>query len=181
MTVYELWLPILAAGIATHVLSTIAWVALPHHKPEWQKLPGEDQLHDTLTKSVPAGQYIFPHARDGATANSESYQKKSQQGTGMLIIWRKPTSMGKAILLTLTGFMVVAFVIGYLASLALKPGAEFMKVFQFVTTAALLAHVSAHFPHVFWFRRKMAMELLDGVVFAIATGLCFAWLWPGIQ
>lgn len=178
MTVYDLWLPILASGLTTHVLSTIAWVVLPHHKPDWQKLPDEDKLHETITRSVPPGQYIFPFARDGETAKSESFQKKSEQGTGTLVIWNNPPNMAKAILQTLTAFMVIAFVIGYLASLALQPGAEFMKVFQFVTSAGLLAYVSAHFPFVFWFRRKMAMEIVDGVVFAIATGLVFASLWP---
>lgn len=178
MTVYDLWLPIIASGLATHILCTIAWVALPHHKPDWEKLPEEDQLHETLTKKVPAGQYIFPHAGDGETARSEAFKKKADQGTGMLIIWNKPTNMGQAILKTLTSFMIMAFVIGYLASLALKPGAEFIKVFQFVTTAGLLAYLSAHFPHVFWFRRKMAMEVIDGLVLAVAAGLIFAWLWP---
>lgn len=178
MSVYDLWLPILVAGIVTHVLSTISWAVLTHHRRDWQKLPDEDQLHDTLTKAVPAGQYIFPYAQDGETAKSENFQRKSQQGTGMLIVWNNPTNMGKAILQTLTGFMLVAIVIGYLASLALRPGAEFMKVFQFVTSAGLLAYVSAHFPFVFWFRRRIALEVLDGVIFSIATGLCFALLWP---
>lgn len=178
MTVYELWLPILAAGLATHVLCTIAWTVMPHHRPEWQKLPDEDRLHKTFTESVPPGQYVFPHARDGKTANTEEFQKKYQACSGMLIVWSSPTSMGKAILCTLTSLMVVAFVIGYLASLALPRGAEFIKVLQFTMTAGLLAHIAAKFPFVFWFRRKIILDVLDGVVYAVATGLIFAALWP---
>ena len=34
MTVYQLWLPIVATGVATRVWSTLAWTILPHHKPE---------------------------------------------------------------------------------------------------------------------------------------------------
>lgn len=178
MTVYDLWLPILVAGIVTHVLSTLAWVVLPHHRPEWQRLPDEDSLHATITKSVPAGQYIFPYARDGETVKTEQFQEKADQGTGMLIVWPTQTNMGKAILQTLISFLIIAFVIGYMASIALPRGAAFVKVLQFVTTAGLLAHVSAKFPFVFWFRRKIAMDVLDGVVFAVATGLIFAALWP---
>lgn len=179
LRVFDLWLPIVASGIATHVLSTLAWTVLPHHKPEWRHLPQEDQLHSLLTdKTVPPGQYIFPYAGDYQKVNTDEYRRKQEACSGMLIIWPTPTNMGKAIGLTLITFLIIAFVIGYLASLALPRGAEFQKVLQFVTTAGLLAHVSAKFPFVFWFRRKIAMDVIDGVVFALATGLTFAALWP---
>jgi hypothetical protein len=178
MNVYDLWLPILLSGLATHILSTLAWTVLPHHKPEWKRLPTEDQLHPLLMGQVPPGQYIFPFASDGKEAGTPAYQEKSRACSGMLIIWPGPTQMGKAIGLTLVTFMVIAFVIGYLASLGLDKGAEFMKVLQFVTTAGLLAHIAGTFPFVFWFRRKTMMCVLDGLAFALATGLIFASLWP---
>lgn len=179
MTVFELWKPILATGIATHVWSTLAWTALPHHKPEWTRVPAEDELQELIVhKQVPPGQYMFPFAEGGKDAATEEFQQKNAKCRGMLIVWADSLSMGKAIVQTLCWFILVAFTIGYLASLALVPGAPFGKVVQFVATAGLLAHVAAHFPHVFWFRRKMAMEVLDGVVQATLTGLIFAWLWP---
>ena len=179
MSVSDLWIPILLSGLATHILSTLAWTVLPHHKPEWKRMPEEDDLHRLLTeKKVPPGQYVFPFAEGGADAKSEAYQKKASACAGMLIIWPSPPNMGKAIAFTLATFMVIAFVIGYLASLALPPGAAFMKVVQFVTTAALLAHIAAKDRFVFWFRRRTAMDVVDGVAFAVATGLIFAALWP---
>lgn len=178
MRVLDLWLAILASGIATHVLCTLAWMAMPHHKKEWVGLPDEDTLHKTFSKSIPPGQYVFPFVADHAECKSEAYQQKIKACSGMLVIWPGPTNMGKAIGLTLLFFLVTAFVIGYLASLALPRGADFMHVFRFVTTAALLAHVAAKFPGVFWFRKKVAMDVLDGVVFALATGVIFAALWP---
>lgn len=175
MTVYDLWLPILASGLANHVLSTLAWMVMPHHKPEWKKLPIEDELTNLLTKhQTVAGQFIFPFGHDQKSPDGQARGKCQ----GMLVLWEKPVQMGQAIGLTLLSFLVIAFVVGYLASIALPRGAEFMKVLQFVTTAGLLAHVSANFPHVFWFKRKIAMEVLDGVIFALATGLIFAALWP---
>ena len=77
-----------------------------------------------------------------------------------------------------TFFFVAAFVIAYLASLGLSRGASFLDVFRFVTTAGLLTHCAGQFPGVFWFRRRVAMDLLDGVAYAVATGLIFAALWP---
>ncbi len=180
MKVFDLWLPIVASGLATHIWSTLAWMILPHHKPEWTKFPVEDELQDLMvSRSVPPGQYMIPHTQGGAEVASEEFQKKMNKSRGMFVVWPAgPMNMGKAIGCTLLFFFFAAFVIGYLASLALAPGASFGKVMQFVTTAGLMTYCAAHFPHVFWFNRKIAMEVLDGVVMAFLTGAIFAWLWP---
>jgi hypothetical protein len=179
MNTLDLWLPILLSGLATHILCTIAWTVSPHHKPEWTKLPAEPELLDLLhSRQIASGQFVFPFCADGKESQSPEFQEKQKKSRGMLVVWPAPVNMGSAILKTLTFFFIAAFTIGYLATLALEPGASFSKVFQFVTSAGLLAHVFAHFPHVFWFPRKMAMEILDGFVFAVVTGLIFAALWP---
>jgi hypothetical protein len=177
VSVIDLWLPILVTAIVTHVYSTLAWTALPHHKPEWIKIPDEDAAYPALEK-IPPGQYVFPHASCQKDFQSEAFQGKQKSRNGMLVIWNGPVHMGKAILQTLLTYIVVAFVIGYLASIGLTRGAEFMKVLQFVTTAGLLAHIAAKFPFVCWFRRRIVMEVLDGVIFALLTGVIFAALWP---
>ncbi|MEQ1828197.1 MAG: hypothetical protein ABL921_19715 [Pirellula sp.] len=182
MSVFDLWLPILLAGLASHVLSTIAWTVLPHHKPEWNRLPIENELQDLVQKhNVAPNQFMFPFAASGAECQTEEFKQKQAKCTGMLVLWSSPLHMGKAIGFTLAFFLVAAFVMGYLGSIALKPGAPFMRVFQFMTTAALLTHCAGIFPNAFWFRRRVAMELVDGCVFAIATGLIFAALWPNSQ
>ena len=179
MTVYELWLPILIAGLATHILSTIFWTVSPHHKPEWNVLPIEDDLIDLLdSKQVPANQYIFPFARTPDEMKDVQYQSKMGKCRGMLILWPSPPNMGAAIGKTLAFFFIAAFSVGYVASLGLEKGDTFAAVFRFVATVALLTHVYAKFPHVFWFQRQIGMEVLDGVVYAIATGLIFAAMWP---
>ena len=181
MSVFELWIPIVASGIAVHVLSTLAWTVLPHHRPEWQKLPVEDAFQDLIAdQKVPAGQYMIPFAASGKECNSEEYAAKDKKCRGMLVLWATPPNMGKAIGFTLLYFLFSSFLIGYLASIALAPGATFVRVFQFVFTTALLTFCAAHFPHVFWFRRKIAMELLDGLVFALASGTIYGLLWPAL-
>lgn len=172
MNVLDLWIPIVVTGIATHIISTLAWTVLPHHKPEWQKLPDREGLKAWIeAKGIAPGQYIFPHMSEGMDAMKEGC-------TGTLVLWDPPPSFGAAIAKTLTFFFVAAFVIGYIASHTLPAGSSFMEVFRLVTTVGLLTHCAAHFPGVFWFPKKVAMELLDGVAFAVATGLIFAALWP---
>ena len=179
MTVYDLMLPIAATGFANHIMSMLAWMTLPHHKQEWQELPIEDEFFDLVEeKNVPPGQYLFPHAENPDAMKSEEYQKKMNRVRGTMVLWEQPPNMLAPIRLTLSFFFIVAFVIAYLASLALEPGAEFMKVFQFVTTAGLLAHCAGVYPGVFWFKRKVAMDMIVTVAYAIVTGLIFAAFWP---
>ena len=74
MTVYDLWLPILLTGLATHLLSTLAWTVLPHHKPEWNQFPGEDDFQDLVqSQQVPPGQYMVPYCNDAKEMASESF------------------------------------------------------------------------------------------------------------
>lgn len=180
MTVWELWLPILVAGVATHIFSTLAWTVLPHHKPEMQGLnENEAGLTDLLvSSSVAPGAYLFPFPADMKGCSSEEFKQKQARCTGELVIWERPINMGAAIAKTLTFFLVTAFVIGYLASFSVPRGAEFLPVFRFATTAGLLAHCFAKFPHVFWFPKPIVMSLVDGVVYAVITGLAFGLLWP---
>lgn len=171
LSVFDLWLPILVAGIATHVLSTLAWTALPHHKAEWGTLPMGPV--DEAARSVgaqPGGQYVLA-AGDAATQDPSA-------GRGMLIYWRHTPSMGANIGMTLGYFLFAAFTIGYLASIAFPRGAAGIDVFRFTATAGVLTHVLAGIPTLIWFRRRCAMDLLDGVAYALATGASFAWLWP---
>ncbi len=180
MSILDLWLPILLAGLATHIASIVAWMFLPHHKPEWNKLPAEDDLLDLLDeKQVAANQYLFPYSDDHKEMSTPEFQEKMKtRCRGMLILWSSPPNMGKAISLTLAFFMVAAFAIGYLASIAFEPGANRLDVFRLVLMAGLLCHAAGPFPGVFWFRKFYAMEVLDGVVYALITAGLFAWLWP---
>ncbi|RLS51516.1 MAG: hypothetical protein DWH91_19025 [Planctomycetota bacterium] len=42
---------------------------------------------------------------------------------------------------------------------------------RFATTAALMTFCAAHYPHDFWFKRRMAMGRLDGGGMAVLTDL----------
>ncbi len=172
VSLLDLWLPILVAGIAVHVLSTIAWTAAPHHKPEWKPLPLDDDLKSLLEKHAtqPGEQYMLTTGEPG--------EMDPGKCRGMLILWRHAPSMGKNIVMTLTFFLFVALTIGYLASIALSKETTQLDVFRFTATAAFLTHVCAGIPTIIWFRRKFMMDLLDGLAYSLATGAAFALLWP---
>lgn len=172
VSLLDLWLPILVAGIAVHVLSTIAWTAAPHHKPEWKPLPMDDDLLAYLDKhaTLRGDQYLLSSGEPGDMDPGKCH--------GMLILWKHKPHMGKNIVMTLTFFLFTAFAIGYLASIALGKETTQLDVFRFTATAAFLTHVCAGIPTIIWFRRKFVMDLLDGLAYSLATGAAFALLWP---
>lgn len=172
ISLVDLWLPILAAWLATHVLSTLAWTVLPHHKPEWKHLPLEGDVGDALKSAgtAPGQQYLL--------STGESHDMDPGKCRGMVVLWDHTPSMGKNIGMTLAFFLFAATTIGYLASIALTRETSTLDVFRFTATAGVLAHVAAGIPTIIWFRRKFMMDLLDGLAYALATGAAFALLWP---
>lgn len=172
LSLLDLWLPILAAWIVTHILSTLAWTVLPHHKPEWKHLPHERGMDTALgAAGATAGeQYLL--------STGEAHDTDPSKCRGMVILWDHTPSMAKNIGMTLGYFLLVATTVGYLASIALPAEAAWLDVFRFTATAALLAHVFGGAPTVIWFRRKVLMDWIDGLAYSLATGAAFALLWP---
>lgn len=168
----DLWLPILVAWIATHVLSTIAWTALPHHRPEWRHLSAQGPMADAMAAAgtKPGEQYLISEGEEGDLDPGKC--------RGMLILWNHTPNMGANIGMTAGFFLFAAIAIGYLASIALTSETSSLDVFRFTATAGFLTHVAAGVPTIIWFRRKFLMDLLDGLAYALATGAAFALLWP---
>jgi hypothetical protein len=176
----SLWLPIIASGVALFFASWAAWMLLPHHKPEWQGLPNEEGLLQSLRSAgVPPGQYMFPYACKPEDWKNEEFKRRMETGpNGTLTIWKSPPSMGVNMACTLAFFTIANFVIAYLAGMALPPGADFMTVLRFVGTAGILTYGTANILNGIWFGRKMVADIVDGIAYGLITGLIFAALWP---
>ena len=50
VTISALWLPILLAGVAVFIASSIVHMLLPHHKTVWGTVPDEDGVMDALRR-----------------------------------------------------------------------------------------------------------------------------------
>lgn len=177
----HLWLPILASAAAVWIASAIAWMAVGHHKKDWKGLPNEDAFLDYVRSSgIPPGNYGFPHFAGGC--NTPEAKAKWERGPlGLLNVWGK-MSMGRNMVLTFIVYLVVSAVIAYLAYQVPMMGVSFKQTFRFVGTAGVLAYSFAFLPNGIWFQqypRTMAMNVIDGIVFGLITGLVFAALWPG--
>lgn len=179
MSVLNLILPILISTVVLFFASFLSWMVLQLHKKDWQKLQKEDDFIAAVRKcEIPEGSYMFPMAASHAEMKNEEFQRKFEAGPrGIVTVFGK-MNMGMNLVLTMIYFFVVSFMLAYLATIALKPGAPFLEVFRFVSTAGLMTFLSAIVQHAIWFRSRIVGHVIESIAYAAITGAIFAAMWP---
>lgn len=178
---FSLWLPILLAAAAAWFWSFLSWAALGLHKPESRAFPEEDRALDAIRAlKLPPGNYFFPWMEHGSR-DPKVMEKWHAGPAGKLSIWTPNISMPANMLATFMVNLVAAFLMAYVASVALPAGAPFARVFQVLGTMGVAVYSLSFLPNMIWFqggRRAMVMGVLDGVVQGLAGGAIFAAMWP---
>jgi len=127
---------------------------------------------------IPNGNYMFPCCETPAEMKSEEYTKKWEEGPRGIITLFPKVNMGKNLVLTFLYFLAVCFCLAYLATLAVEPGAEFMDVFRFVSTAGLMTFLAAVVQHAIWFHNRIVGHVIESIAYAATTGAIFGAMWP---
>lgn len=174
--IIDLWLPIVASGVAVWFASALGWMLLNHHAKDLKTLaPDAESAMVALLKShaVAPGVYGYP--------DFKTMKKTPPQGPiGLLRVWA-PLNMAKPMLFSVAWFLLTAAVMAYLGHAALPKGAEFAKVMQVMGTAGVLGFAFGGVVCDVWFqnaRRAMILNFVDGIVYGLIAGAIFAWLWP---
>ena len=179
MTVAHL-LPIALAAIALFFASFLSWMVFQLHKNDWRKVDRETDLMSAISAfNLREGNYLFPMAASNAEMQTPEFQAKYAAGPRGILNLMPKANMGVNLALTFLYFLAVSFVIGYLASIAFKPGTEFLHVFRFVATAAITIFLAAIVQHAIWFRMRITGHVIESVAYALITAAIFAGLWPG--
>ncbi|MEX2560057.1 MAG: hypothetical protein WD403_09085, partial [Pirellulales bacterium] len=121
----------------------------------------------------------FPCAETPAEMKSEEHVKKWEAGPCGVITVFPNVNMGRNLGLQFLYLLVVSFFLAYLAALAIQPGADFMTVFRFVSTAAFMAFLAGIVQHAIWFHARIVGHVIESVAYAAIAGAIFAALWPG--
>jgi hypothetical protein len=180
----QLWLAILLSGVAVFLVSSILHMALPLHKGDYKKMPGEADILDTMRAQKPSpGQYMFPCPESMADAQTPEMQEKYKHGpVGYAIILPNgPISMGKNLAMWFLFTLVVSFMTAYVGSFSLKAGATFMEVFRLTGTIAIIAYSVGYIPDSIWKGLSWSITakfMLDGLFYGLATAAVMGWLWP---
>lgn len=186
VSLFCLWLPILLSAIAVFIVSSIIHMFLGYHSKDFDKLENEDQVMDDLSKhNIKPGSYVMPYASSVKAMGSEDYKTKAEKGPvgHMTVLPNGIQNMGTSLLLWFLFALLVSFCAAYIASRALPPAACYLSVIRFVGASAFMGYSLALLQNSIWYKRKWRgtlLSMLDGLIYAIITGLIFAWLWPQI-
>ncbi len=178
----SLWLPMLVSAAVVFVASALVWMALPHHRSDYQKLPDEEAARATL-RGVAAGVYTIPYAQGAEAMKDPAFQARMVEGPVAIVTMKKagPPTMGPALVQSFVFYLVVSIFVAYLASRTLAPGAHYLGVFQVVGTATWLAYGFGGISDSIWFGKPWSHTvkcLFDALLYALLTAGVFGWLWP---
>lgn len=184
VSLYELWLAILVAGLLCWVASALIHMLVKYHNADYKKLPNEEAVSSALADQSPnPGLYTLPHCIDMKEMGEESMQKKFNDGpVAMIAIMPNGMPpMGKLLSQQILFFILGSVLIGYLASISISTNADFMMVFRQVFIASFLTYGWAQIPYSIWMGQPWAncvRFLIDALIYAVVTASTFAVLWP---
>jgi hypothetical protein len=180
----DLWLAILLSGVAVFLVSSGLHMIVPIHAKDHEKLPAEEGLLEAMRKGgLKPGNYMFPcpaSMKDMATP--EMQEKYAQGPVGFMMIF--PNGMpaiGKSLVQWLVLSLVVSTFVAYSTGLGHGAGAEGMVVFRHAAVVAFGIYGISSLVDPIWKGVKWSTGfkfVFDGLLYGLATGGVFAWLWP---
>jgi len=182
----DLWVPIVVSAVIAFAASFVMWMVLPVHKKDVKMLPDEGPLMTAVSSMAPEpGLYMFPGCQGGETMKSDAFKARWKAGPwGTLNVVGGPPNFARNLAVTFIEMVVISFVVAYLGTLALPRDDEYMHVFRFVGTAAILGYVFGGFGCDTFMGRAPRFQFtsaIDSLIYALLTAGTFAWLWPAAE
>lgn len=182
--IISLFLPILLAAVAVFVISSIIHTLLGYHNNDFKKLPNEDQIMNDLSKyNIPPNDYVMPYAADNKERSTDEFKQKMKKGPVAFVTMfpAGEINMGKSLFLWFLYSVIVNVFTAYITGRALDQGADFESVFRFAATASFMGYSLALLQNSIWYKKNWGAtfkSFFDGLIYSLATGVIFAWLWP---
>ena len=184
VSVSELWLAILLAGVLCWVASALIHMLLKYHNADYKELSNEPEVMSALAQKPPApGLYTVPYCSDMKAMGEEHMQQKFIDGPVAMItvMPNGMPAMGRLLSQQILFFFFGSFLIGYLATISIVGDADSMMVFRQVFIASFLAYGWAQIPYSIWMGQPWSncvRYLIDASIYAVVTAATFAMLWP---
>lgn len=183
-TIVALWLPIVVSAVFVFIASSLIHMVLPWHKNDYSTMPNETQVRDALRPfAIPPGDYMVPRPATRDELRTPEFAARVNEGPNLVltVLPNMPWMMGRTMGFWFLYCLVVSVLSACVAAAALNGTFELHAVFHFVAMTAFIGYVIALWQLVIWYRRSIATTVkstIDGIIYAVVTGLTFMWLWP---
>src|SRR5262245_20455470 len=180
----SLWIPVVVASIAVFVVSSILHMALTYHRADYKKLPNEDAVREALGKGgLAPGLSQLPYCASAKEMQDPAKKSKYENGpVGVVtIIQNGVPAMGKYLAQWFAFTFVISFIAAYVARHTLTFGTDGLLVMQVTGTVAFTGYGLTNVLDSIWKGQPWSntvRSLIDGVLYALATGAAFCLLWP---
>lgn len=180
----HMWLPILVSAVAVFIVSSVIHMVTPWHKGDFPRMANEDDVMAALRPlNIPPGDYLIPRPANRADMRSPEFTEKMAKGPVLLmtVMPNGPVSIARSLGGWFIYLLAVSALVAHLVSRALPPAESHEHVFHQAALASFAAYVLALWQMSIWYRRSWSLTIkatVDGLIYAVITGLVFAWLWP---
>ena len=184
MELLDLWLPALLSAVFVFLASSVIHMALPIHKSDSLKLPDEAKVLDAMRSArLAPGQYMFPRPTSMKDMGSPEMLERFRQGPvgSLIVIPNGAPAIGRSLVQWFLFSIAISVFVAYAGALCLPAGTAGMTVFRVASSIALLGYGVSHVQDSIWKGLSWRVSLkfvFDGLIYALVTGLTFAWLWP---
>jgi hypothetical protein len=180
----SLWIPVVVATVAVFVISSVLHMALKYHRADYKALPNEDAVRELLGKgSLARGLYQLPYCVDGKAMQEPAQKAKYEKGPVAMItiIENGVPSLPKYLGQWFVFSFLISFISAYVARHTLHPGSDSILVMRITGTVAFVGYGLTNVLDSIWKGQPWSntgRSLLDGAIYAVATGATFCTLWP---
>ena len=180
----SLLLPIVLSAVGVFLLSSIIHMAMPWHKGDYVRVPDEDRVADALRPfNIPPGDYGMPNPMTEAGGRNPDFMAQMSRGpvVVMTVVQPGPFSMGRSITTWFLFCLLVSAIAGAMAGTVVAPGGNDHAIFHQAGMVSFLSFTLGAWPLSIWYHRKWSTALkgtFDGLLYGVATGLIFTWMWP---
>jgi hypothetical protein len=184
MSVTALVVPVLVSAFLVFIASSVVHMVLPLHRNDLKPIPREDEVLDALRRiDMPSGDYVAPRPASMAAMKEPAFIEKVKRGPIVLMTVTPGGSMSMTKNLTLwfVYLVVVGLFTAAVAVDALAPAAAFSRVLCLVAVVSFMGYALALVQQSIWSSRSWFTtfkSMIDGAIYAVVTGVTFAWLWP---
>ena len=180
----SLLLPIVVAAFAVFVVSMIVHMAMPWHKSDFAVLPNQDAAIAAIQSlNLPPDDYAMPNVRLPGGARNPDFVAEFERGPTFHLTMMPAGGMhmGKFMGAWFGFMLLISAISAWVTGSIVPPGGNPRAVFHYSAIITTCSYGFGGWTLSVWYFRKWSTAFkgtFDAILYGLATGAVFMWMWP---